>query len=136
MNDRVYVTICSARRLPRMTDPDAPDEAEWAARYGGDVQLQTEFGNLAAFLAFKRGEQAGRVADALSGCHHSVRRPPNEGDGEESWRAAYANSSELQVEFGSVGAFVAYKRAERAGQVNICRGAAPGVAHHGRRRDR
>lgn len=42
-----------------------------------------------------------------------------EGDSETTWKAAYAKSPELQQEFGQVESFVAFKRHESAGHVNI-----------------
>jgi len=104
---------------------------KWRWKFEASPALRAEFGQVETFIAYKRAEAGGCVrilgsrqtpparpsaARASSGFNETVL---GEGDGETAWKAAYAKSPELQKEFDDVETFVAFKKHEKAGHVQI-----------------
>jgi hypothetical protein len=97
----------------------------WGRAFDASPALQAEFGSKGAFVAFKRAESLGLVnivgrqsatpgpRPAVSGAAGSAKAL------EAAWRAAYSADPKLREEFTSVEAFVAFKRHETAGHVQI-----------------
>jgi hypothetical protein len=138
-------TALAAATEPTAAQPAAPpaaiaaptaaafDESGWRAEYAADARLRTEFGAEANYIAFKRAESQGRIRymRRSNGAPAVTTTPPpatlpataaQPADPDSGLRSLYRADAKLQQEFRSEANFIAFKKAEAAGRVKICRG--------------
>lgn len=107
------------------------DDAVLVARarreFAASAQLQREFGSVETFIAYKRAEFAGLVR--IVGTHGTKQTAParpstagmSPGLTETELARVYRSSVALQREFGELETFIAFKKHEQAGHVQIFR---------------
>lgn len=101
--------------------------AAWRRDFAASAQLQREFGDVGRYVAFRRAEAAGRVR--VVGTRAIRQTPParpstagaSPGFDGALLRRVYETSPALQREFGELETFLAFKRHEAAGHVQIFR---------------
>ncbi|MBI5260877.1 MAG: hypothetical protein HY852_03545 [Bradyrhizobium sp.] len=103
-------------------EPDRPapasvtGESTYRAEWNGSAALQHEFVDVETYVALRKAEAAGRVKII------SKLAPSLSANGTpDAWRAEWEGSSALQAEFSDVGAYVALRKAEKAGRVRLWR---------------
>lgn len=99
------------------------DEARDLAEFARSTALQREFGSASTYAAYMRAHRDGQVTIAGTRAKRPTSRraapAASTATDDDADRALFANRQNLQAEFGSVEAYLAYRRAERGGQVSI-----------------
>ena len=108
-------------------DAEKEIEEKLKQEYEMNPDLQAEFGDVTAYLAFKRAESEGRIKGRPGGVKSSMpvsRAGAGPGGGDvEAWEKEFSASKDLQREYGNdVAAYVAFKKADVAGRTKVCAG--------------